>query len=326
MDESPSKRRKTSPITSIATSTQNTLKRLLNRDRRLSTPIRPSFMSPTKSSLARFNPNLLLPSVSAENKLLWPNSSQIYGSGDGYPIGSNIGRKIVNGSPTAAQKNADLEPENLATCIRGSMKVATAQQFGPIIVSQDEVSTETKDISPVNPDSLFSKQDANLMSQELRASPPVGSEAEGRIASVVRDDQPEQIVEERFAESLDQTGNDNVQIPSQLNEQEPQLPYTPTKNQIDKAEPRLPSTPIQLGLEPPPSPPKGLLLSGSIRRSKRRWQSEAKSSPLKSKVLQSVECNEETYISKLGPRIPVVIMQTSIATELKSRKHRIKSS
>ncbi|KAH6678380.1 hypothetical protein B0J14DRAFT_582567 [Halenospora varia] len=61
MDESPSKRRKTSPTTSISIDVPATPSRIpvLRRDAGKTLPDRPSFASPTRASIARHNPQLL---------------------------------------------------------------------------------------------------------------------------------------------------------------------------------------------------------------------------------------------------------------------------
>ncbi|KAH8663138.1 hypothetical protein BGZ60DRAFT_530278 [Tricladium varicosporioides] len=61
MDESPSKRRKTSPTTSISIDVPVTPSRIpvLRRDVGKTLPDRPSFASPTRASIARHNPQLL---------------------------------------------------------------------------------------------------------------------------------------------------------------------------------------------------------------------------------------------------------------------------
>lgn len=52
-------------------------------------------------------------------------------------------------------------------------------------------------------------------------------------------------------------------------------------NEADPEEPELPPTPTELGLEPPPERPKGLLFSSPSRRARKKGGSSVKSSPLK---------------------------------------------
>ena len=71
----------------------------------------------------------------------------------------------------------------------------------------------------------------------------------------------------------------------------------------EDGEPRLPSTPTQLGLEPPPEPPKGFLLSSPSRRPKRKIRNTAKSSPLKPRSSATEEVTVDGQErSSLGPR------------------------
>lgn len=324
MNESPSKRRKTSPITSVTIPPPSTPKRPLSRDRWLPPP---SFMSPTIASIARFNPNLLLQSTSAENKLSGPNGNQTHGSGDERHTESNVGKKILIGSPTTAQKNNEVGSENFATSISNSIEEAGMRPLSPTAISQ-------VDGVPVGPiivskmadlDLMLSKQHAIVFAQELRASPPAASEDQESIAHSVLNNQSGRSAEASMAEPINQIKSDVKQIPGQLDEQEPQLPYTPSKIPIGDSEPRLPSTPSQLGLEPPPSPPKGLLLSSPIRRGKRKRRSELNPSPLKPKDLESAETIEKPYKSNLGPRILVNNPQPCVSIGSLCRNNGFKS-
>jgi len=97
--------------------------------------------------------------------------------------------------------------------------------------------------------------------------------------------------------------------------EQPQLPYTPSHlglpgplvgmDQQEDREPSLPSTPIQLGLEMPPEPPKGLLFSSPSRRSKRKGNARAKSSPLKPQPGQA-SLRPDSSHSTLGPRVYII--------------------
>ena len=69
-------------------------------------------------------------------------------------------------------------------------------------------------------------------------------------------------------------------------------------------EPSLPSTPSQLGLEPPPEKPRGLLFQSPGRRRVHQNRNNAKSSPLKlnERAEPRVAISQDRVASVLGPR------------------------
>lgn len=215
---------------------------------------------------------------------------------------------MVNGNIVAAIKNGELGSENFTAGIRNPMDGASMQPLGPTVISHiDVLSAESRRIPlAVDGDPPLPKQLATSLAQELRASPPAASETHEGLVHSTQISQSGQGAEKPVVEPIKQTSNHDNPISGRLDEQESQLPYTPTKVPFDDAEPRLPSTPTQLGLEPPPSPPKGLLLSSPNRRVKRKRRSEPNPSPLKPMDLRSAEKVEKPYISNLGPRILVV--------------------
>lgn len=102
---------------------------------------------------------------------------------------------------------------------------------------------------------------------------------------------------------------------------EPVPPFTPTKNVLKDPEPRLPSTPSQLGLEAPPSPPKGLPFINPRRKLERKKRSKVKSSPLKPRAPSpAMKPVENPSVSSLGPRIHVTSTQQSKTTLPKGRR------
>ncbi|KAL8731980.1 MAG: hypothetical protein Q9181_004117 [Wetmoreana brouardii] len=108
--------------------------------------------------------------------------------------------------------------------------------------------------------------------QDLRASPPEDTPAieQSRNVSVGELNSP-QAANTAAENSPPYVGTPLAQIPS-----------TPTRHELDYTEdrePRLPSTPTQLGLEPPPKPPPGLLSWSSSKRTK--MKAKRQSSALK---------------------------------------------
>ena len=73
----------------------------------------------------------------------------------------------------------------------------------------------------------------------------------------------------------------------------------------EDGEPSLPSTPVQLGLEKPPQPPRGLSSSSPRRRDRRKTGGVSKSSPLKNgwDAAASSGKGSPRQLPQLGPRI-----------------------
>ncbi|KAI4166453.1 MAG: hypothetical protein LQ348_007808, partial [Seirophora lacunosa] len=114
----------------------------------------------------------------------------------------------------------------------------------------------------------------NGLSQDPRASPPeAASTASSQPSSPVESDANTH--RDVSPAKLDTPQNGTIpQTPAKRSRHSPE--YTPD------GEPRLPSTPTQLGLEPPPKPPSGLLSSRSPRKNPKSLVRPASlSSPLK---------------------------------------------
>ena len=98
---------------------------------------------------------------------------------------------------------------------------------------------------------------------------------------------------------------------------------SPERERDEDGEPRLPSTPTQLGLEPPPEPPNGLLLSSPRRRPKRRIRTSAKESPLKSRIPATSETVVDSQKeSSLGPRTYYSRIQRPLTNSEAATSHR----
>lgn len=251
MASSPSKRRRTYLGTSIHINTINTDIGLQSEHASQPVSSRPSFMSPTKASLARFHPNLTSSSESSSA----PRSK---------------GKQLLEKRSHAlniAQGNSCPAPDRISSTLE----------------------------SP-----------AGLAGQEPRASPPaeaVDVDTNGNLPAF-------QSVDGESLASLsgDKLINSSRELHDKAGEldDDTMLPSTPAKSrssQADVPEPRLPSTPRQLGLEPPASRSANGLSDSPIKRTKRKWPSSAKSSPLKPKNKFSQPQVIQTQSgSMLGPR------------------------
>ena len=287
MEFSPSKRRKTSPISSPRISEQSSRKRPASQDGDRPSSKRPSFMTPTKASLARFNPSLL------------PLGShwRDMGEEDGFDSLSKGARAIhvyanTNGSSiTAHNVISTTLPEN-----NGEGFVAALKRSPPVT---------RKDSAP-------SKKGSYTVAENARASPPEEARDEDNAGQLFQ-----AIGLEQGTEHTHPIIRGGGICGGTLRATGPQLPSTPTRSGADgtitgmdlgvDGEPSLPSTPIHLGLEKPLVPPKGLLFSNNSKKSKRRDNSSTKSSPLKQHKNAEVQSfiSLDTRHSILGPRLHI---------------------
>ncbi|KAF6233858.1 hypothetical protein HO173_008070 [Letharia columbiana] len=104
MDSSPSKRRRTSPSTSIAVTVENTDLGPLPRNGASPSRRRSSFMSPTKASLARFHPNILPRAKSVEP--LRPVSKEIHDTFEQDPVVGGGTKQVVGHVAGTASKES----------------------------------------------------------------------------------------------------------------------------------------------------------------------------------------------------------------------------
>lgn len=307
------KRRKTSPIHSLGPVESHTSTRPASQDGRHSTPIRPSFMSPTKASLARFHPNLLPPPPSADNKTGRSDGRRSQSIGDDQRPESNVGRKMVNGPPTALQQKVGSRGTVADTgdLIEGADLPLSGSTTGAM--EDGTYATPQKRLRAPVEEPLSARQFKVKTIQDPRASPPEAVEDGEQFTRDPLDVQlPPRLQDDISGRAVPTIDEGENEIEHAI-EKEPVLPYTPTKPLLESAEPKLPSTPSQLGLEVPPSPPKGLLFSSPSRRPRRKKRSDAKSSPLKPAVPSAVA--EVAQTSSLGPRILVANPQPSTAAQ-----------
>ena len=274
------KRRRTSPNASIVVNASNT-------DLSQDSISRPSYMSPTKASLARFYPNLAPPSSEpttprSKGRLLLDQHSSLLRGGSSSASKISQQHRPVPGANAAFLNNV-------------------ARAAGALLVSsQGDASGQPRELSPAG--SLVSQSiDMPMMDaggREPRASPPL--EAAGiEAASAQRQNGPQTEMPKNIFPAVDsavqakamieppqhELNNANIK-PTTLGESDNKdlaTLSTPTKRGAGAAEhePRLPSTPRQLGIEPPGSKPTGCLSMSPKRSGKRRRIEGTKSSPLK---------------------------------------------
>ena len=305
--ESPSpKRRKTSPSTSLEVHANSTSTRPQSRDGRATTPFRASYLSPTKASLARFNPNLLPSSSTAGTRR--PNSRGSQGLDITQSSEVNGAQVFADGTYTAARpvspsRDMPLVGTEISGRVNGGSPTQNIQSVGEGLSTAPRRRSRT-------PGRYSSPR--KRASYDTRASPPEAAmetdPAQGTLDELRRQEQAPNL-----AESSNSTAETAQMGPLGTAEGEDLELHTiprpfegvaPGIGRNDDGEPRLPSTPTQLGLEPPPEPPKGILLSSPSRRPKRKTRASVKASPLISRGSATKEIIVDSQErSSLGPRI-----------------------
>ena len=250
-------------------------------------------MSPTKASLARFNPSLLPPSNASG-----PQRARSQGSDSDR---SRI-RGGTNGLTPKIPQAGIAEPASTTErTIAAPFLSANGQ--GLRAAPRRRSRTPGKEYTPLKDTQL-------LPSLNSRVSLPAEAREQG---NGVHTTNPEgQSLLPLPPPTWAQVTSTNGAPPaSEL----PHLPSTPTHHGIpgqrsgmgfsEDGEPSLPSTPVHLGLEAPAERPKGLLFSTPNRRLKRKGTTATKSSPLKPNDTgpsPSMKASNSVQ-SSLGPRI-----------------------
>ncbi|MCJ1467456.1 hypothetical protein MMC07_006081 [Pseudocyphellaria aurata] len=319
MEEHPRKRRKTSPLTSVTLNFSNTPTRAASEDGSRSIPTRNLYMSPTKASLARFNPHLLPQHISAEKKQQNQACRQSQSFEEKERPGPNAGKKMGDDIFAAPQQNIQaVRVGDLLESVEGgpmlSLGLGTTSNGEGSNLSPRKTRTPSMELPSA-------RQRQAEMAQDLRASPPEASANEEQIPFDTIPDHQTSGSQRTISEPMNPV-IDTIEIEVEKADlSEPVLPFTPSKSVLKDTEPRLPSTPRQLGLEPLPSPPKGLFFHNTRRKPKRKKRSEVKSSPLKpiapSPAIKSAEFPRE---SGLGPRILVTNTLQPKATQPNGRR------
>lgn len=285
MDSSPSKRRRTSPSTSVAVTVDNTDLGPPPQNGPSPSRRRLSFMSPTRASLARFHPSLLSRAKSAEPPR--PVSKGLHG-----PIQQNPVAAV--GTNSTVEHVAGTTPKRLELGNNG-----VAKEQGPL-------TTPRRRSQPPGEVIASTAQVQYSMNPDPRASPPEEARDEGMAANGTNGGHQEPVQEVADTGTTGMTVVPDSQIsqhPSTPTQREPHVP-TSGMGIGDDGEPTLPSTPSQLGLEPPREKPKGLLFSSPSKRPRRKGRSSTKSSPLKppDNPPEHPNSKQNSSIANLGPR------------------------
>ena len=315
MDSPPTKRRKTSPLTHLSITRQDKQTRHEYQDGERSSKGRASFMSPTKASLARFNPSLLAPSKASDPER---PRSQVSDSERSKIQGG------LNGLTSQITQAGVAEPATNTKRTTGAPLLKTDGQ-GLHAAPRPRSRTPGEESTTWNNTQVFPLPNA-------RESLPAEARGQGNGGHAIA---PER------QSPLPLPSNTRVQVTSTNGapgaDESTHLPSTPTHGGLpdqrsgmgfsEDGEPSLPSTPVHLGLEAPAERPKGLLFSSPNRRSNRREKAATRSSPLKPndagptpslKTSNSVSCSlgSRIYISSV-PQPPPTEQQ---ATQLKLRE------
>ena len=316
MDSPPTKRRKTSPLTHLSITPQDSQTRPEFQDGERSSKGRASFMSPTKASLARFNPNLLPPSIASD-----PERPRSQGADSER---SKI-RGGTNGLTPQIPRAGVAEPANTTEkTIAAPFLSANGQ--GLRAAPRRRSRTPGKEYTPL--------KDAQLLPfPKTRVSLPAEVRGQGNgVHASNPEAQPSLPLPSLTGGQVSTTNG----VPPAS--ESPHLPSTPTHRGIpgqrsgmgfsEDGEPSLPSTPVHLGLEAPAERPKGLLFSGPNRKSKRKETTATKSSPLKpddAGPRPSVKTSRSVP-SSLGPRIYMPSIPQPPPTEQEAAQLRLKQS
>ena len=243
MEYSPAKRRKTSPTSGVAVSASKPGNGQLRQEGPQSSGPRKSYMSPTKASISRFNPNLLPQSEYAETE---------------------------------------------RATSRGTHVSSRAQAPG-------HTSTDPNGVQDRN---------HSLGATPLHDLPNGGIGAEERGASPDMYDTPSRLP--RFTSIRGTRDIVKYKSPMRTPTYKGQRARTGNEAHVDEIEPSLPSTPSQLGLEPPPEKPRGLLFQSPSKNSASGTRTSTQSSPLKPRHhSQPTAPLHDRIVSVLGPRVYV---------------------
>ena len=285
--ESPYKRRKTSPISPGTAREKITPRRPASHD---GDPIRGKralFMSPTKASLARFNPSLL----HANDRIMsWEQGKEdSYGFVNPHKKSEGDG----NGHQNAPTAQADETTSTLFLNI-DIPDLSSSQIRNPQIGTQGlRISNGT----------------TSHLAEDARASPPeVANDGYGNA-------QQHQVENDGLGVDHDAPVSYGIHggTVAATSQHAPSTPTRPAPTGIisgmglgEDGEPSLPSTPVHLGLEKPSEPPKGLLSDQRIKRPRRKDLASPKPSPLKENEISSaaeVPLGSSPPRTALGPRL-----------------------
>ena len=246
MEFSPSKRRKISPTTSVPHDALNQPNLGVEDDDVRTTPSRASYLSPTKASLACFNPNLL-PRPERKRDEGQNASGQVNGTkvNGVEEVGTNNNRTThrINVGQDEDMPEGSTSTSRALAVLNGHISL-TAPPRTRSRTPATGVHTETRP----PPDN-----------RDVRASPP---EAARAASGTVHNTVGKQL-EIELPESVADREDPAAKVANQMR--------TPAiARNLQEDEPQLPPTPDYLLLQAEQRPPKGLLFSSPIRRQKRK--------------------------------------------------------
>ena len=306
MDSSPAKRRKTSPTTAVAVSASNTTTRPVRQDGGQTTSSRASFMSPTKASLARFNPSLLpRPKVAASAPRLGQTSikQQSVHKVRKETTGNDSARMS---QPTTPTRELDGQYQTGVTTMNARAATASPGRTTRSLGGGMSAAPRRRSHTPGRA-SLPMKTTGTTPEVNAAASPPEAAEEKIDTVQEIMDSQ----LEQELQDGAGRRGGRVANVDKAVN-----IPY-----QAEPEEPELPPTPTELGLEPPPERPKGLLFSSPSRRARKKRGASLKSSPLRPRDPPSEKPPEMTFSPLMKPA-PLQQVARPVVDEALSRNQK----
>lgn len=232
MSSSSPKRRKTSPSTSVPADASNTSQRPGSRDSHHSPTKRASFQSPTKASISRSHPNVL-PRVLSRSPEKTARKRPGSGTGEDDKANSIERRKFGLRDRKALRPSLSGRDESPIIRHRSTSADHRRRESSTGFVARPKrLSRPSAEIS--------SRQVSEVPDRSARPSSPHGGNLNDQTAG-----------------SAEDPGSNTVTNPPHLPEGE-------------NGDPELPPTPTELGLEPRPVRPKGLLSSSPSSRKEKR--------------------------------------------------------
>ncbi len=263
-------------------------------------------MSPPKASLARFNPGLLSPSKTTTPRRRGSSGSQ------GASSQGLIARPVIDRD--AVMRALLMKPD---IAVSATTLAPDRETDGQVFLESPRRRSRT----PVRETTTLKKAKLSVM-EDIRASSP----EEAIEADVVVQD-VQYVGQRESGPNGSHTQLHQMAIAGVMPTTEPpQSPSTPSQpnlqssllsmGQQEEEEPSLPSTPVQLGLEKPPEPAKGLLFSSPSRRPKRIGIGRARSTPLKPHPENPVQQSQrpDSLLPGLGPRVYIINTPKSLPT------------
>ena len=310
MDNYPSKRRKISPFTSILVTPSDAPKEPASTDEEHAPRL--TSISSNQTELTCLDPNEVLPPAPfTGSSQKQQNGSTSITASKSFPESlNNVFCENEASSQNEVKHSTEAERPTACAQLPDSSGLAASGEIG--IVPENGMLRNLS--SEASSHSHVPEKYREAMAKEPGASPPASDADQAPPAPKVEKISSKPVEQGPSAHMANgtSTAGQHAQEQEGSGGPDPELPFTPTKQTLDVLEPKLPLTPSQLGLEAPPTPPKGLASAASPRRLRKKRQIVHKSSPLKLGDLNSPDKTQKVpYVSNLGPRIPVVNVRRS---------------